>query len=40
MVRDAAGEISRSQTMMILVSHFIEFGLYPKNNGKVLKSFK
>lgn len=40
MVRDEAGEGSRSQTMMNLVSRITEFGLYHINNGKVAKKFK
>lgn len=40
MVRDEAGEGSRSQTIMNLVSHITEFGLYHINNGKVSKNFK
>lgn len=40
MVRDEAGEGSRSQTMMNLVSRITEFGLYLINNGKLSKNFK
>lgn len=38
-VKDGAEEVSRGQTMTNLVGHIIQFSLYPKTNGKTLKSF-
>lgn len=38
--RDEAGEVSSSHTIVNLIGHITQFGLYPKSNGKTIKKFK
>lgn len=36
--KDEAGEVSSGQTMINLVGHITQFGLYRKSNGKTIKT--